>query len=913
MPAPVMADTLARPAHSTLTARSPVAQTRRMLYLRTFGGLWVERDGARAAGSAAQPGRLAVLAVLAVSGERGISRQKLYSILWPESDHARARAALNQALYTLRRDLQVDALTIGGADLRLDATTINSDVADFERSRSLAALERAAEIYQGPFLDGVHLRSSNEFERWVDEQRHRLHGQAVQTLETLASRAVEAGAHTEATRWWRELSRLEPVSARYALGLMRSLAAVGDPAAALHHGQAYEATVERVLGAPTGDEVRAYMEELRRRGRREPQSTGRPSPGHTHGQVGDITIPGTNLTSASGVVEEPDHLVIEAETASPNVVGTSQPQLPALAERHAKTDTPSAGRARRGVALVSAAVLIVTVGYAVRYARSTASDGGVDSRRVLVTPFENQTGDSSFTRLGAMAADWIAQGLTRTSLVDVIPPSTSLWATRTGADDGPPDPVVLARESAARFVVTGSVRRVGDSARVEPRVIDASSGDLLPIGAIPLGDTANALALIEPARQAVLVAIATRLNERLSAWSGATSPPSSFDAYTAYAEGMESFARGEMRTAVERFAVAAQLDSNFAMPLLWSLSAHRRMFQDTVARAIIARLSSRRERLTLWERAFLDYETSEVNWDAVEAFERARRLAELAPGSEWVYQAAVAALRANRPREALQNLTRLDPERGWFGGSADYWIQRAGARHMLPDVAAELRDVASARRAHPDDFRMVYHQLAALARAGDSAQAMRELDEVEAWPAAMEVFNHLRLTSREARAHDHPALAAAAMSRALRWLDQHVPPDTNARAVDRWHRDHIEALYYTGRVDDARAEVVAMLATRPKDEFLTGWLGVIAAHRGEAAEVRRIVEWFDAIQGPVYATMPLVWNARILATAGDLEGAMRALHWTFARGRPLAMYHSDIMLERLWSYEPFREFIRPKG
>src|SRR5688500_17244078 len=177
----------------------------------------------------------------------------------------------------------------------------------------------------------------------------------------------------------------------------------------------------------------------------------------------------------------------------------------------------------------------------------------------------------------------------------------------------------------------------------------------------------------------------------------------------------------------------------------------------------------------------------------------------------------------------------------------------------------------------------------------------------------MEVFNHARITAREARAHGHPGLARAAMARALAWLERHAPPDTNARAVDRWRRDHIEALYYVGRVDDAAAEVSVMLAANPKDEFLTGWRGVIAARRGDSAEVRRIVSWFDGIPGPVWATMPLLWKARILATAGDPEEAMRALNLAFVRGRPLVMYHADLLLEPLWSYAPFREFIRPKG
>jgi hypothetical protein len=59
--------------------------------------------------------------------------------------------------------------------------------------------------------------------------------------------------------------------------------------------------------------------------------------------------------------------------------------------------------------------------------------------------------------------------------------------------------------------------------------------------------------------------------------------------------------------------------------------------------------------------------------------------------------------------------------------------------------------------------------------------------------------------------------------------------------------------------------------------------------------------------------MPLVWRARILAAAGDLEGAMRALNLAFERGRQLGMYHWDGLMDPLWGCPPFQEFITPKG
>ena len=62
-------------------------------------------------------------AILAASGERGISRERLLLFLWPESDARHGRNTLNQTLYALRRDLGTDELVMGTSVLALNRAT----------------------------------------------------------------------------------------------------------------------------------------------------------------------------------------------------------------------------------------------------------------------------------------------------------------------------------------------------------------------------------------------------------------------------------------------------------------------------------------------------------------------------------------------------------------------------------------------------------------------------------------------------------------------------------------------------------------------------------------------------------------------------------------------------------------------
>src|SRR5438093_3013213 len=189
--------------------------------LRTFGGLSLTGESGPVTGAAAQRRKLALLAVLATGGERGVSRDRLLALFWSESDAEHARHALTQSLSALRRELGSDDLFLGSVDLSLNPAVIESDVAALETALARAELERAAALYVGPFLDGIHLdhaHASAEFERWVETERSRLGGLIADALERLAVAATELREHRRAVEWRRRLAALDPCSARSAAG-----------------------------------------------------------------------------------------------------------------------------------------------------------------------------------------------------------------------------------------------------------------------------------------------------------------------------------------------------------------------------------------------------------------------------------------------------------------------------------------------------------------------------------------------------------------------------------------------------------------------------------------------------------------------------------------------------------------------
>lgn len=234
-----------------------------MLYLRVLGGLTFERDSVPLDAMAAQRKSLALLALLAVAGPRGVSRDKLVAYVWPESDTEHGRGAMRQAIHAMRQRVGDADVLVGGAELRLNSDVIASDVGRFTEHLARGALEEAVSHYGGPFLDGYHLGGAEEFEQWVAEQRSRLARDFAGALERLATEAGRRGAWTDAVGWWTRLAATDPLNGRVAAALMRALAAAGDPAAALRHAATHEILLRQELDCAPDPAVVALATRLR--------------------------------------------------------------------------------------------------------------------------------------------------------------------------------------------------------------------------------------------------------------------------------------------------------------------------------------------------------------------------------------------------------------------------------------------------------------------------------------------------------------------------------------------------------------------------------------------------------------------------------------------------------------------------
>jgi DNA-binding SARP family transcriptional activator len=254
------------------------------LSISLLGGMQVALDGQPVTAFESNTVR-ALLAYLAVEGNRPHMRSELACLLWPEQPGPAARTNLRHVLLELRRALgdQSAAHTclLGTRQtIQLDpSTAVYLDVAGFaglldacnrhahERAERcpdcVERLRQVADLYKGPFLAGLALPNSFMFEEWARVTQERLHQQALEVLYTLADYYEALADYGEAGRYARRQLALEPWREEAHQQLMRILARSGQRSAALaQYGRCRQKLLDELSLEPSA-ETTALYEQIR--------------------------------------------------------------------------------------------------------------------------------------------------------------------------------------------------------------------------------------------------------------------------------------------------------------------------------------------------------------------------------------------------------------------------------------------------------------------------------------------------------------------------------------------------------------------------------------------------------------------------------------------------------------------------
>lgn len=835
------------------------------LRLRTFGGVFLERDGTPLGGAHSQRRRLALLAYLAAADRATISRETLVALLWPESDESSGRHSLSQLLYALRRDLGADSIAVDSETARLNHAAVASDVRVFDAAIRGGRSEEAVAEYQGAFLDGFHVDDAPELNRWVDEARTRRAHDCARALDRLAGAAEKSHDWHRAADWLRRLVTLDATDSRSTIRLMQSLSAIGDRENALRAARVYDALVRDGMEAAPDPAVLRFAEELRR----VPTLPGATPP----------TPEAPGVPTRAGDVE-----------MAPSEDAVAPP---------AQGDRWYMRLATTRWAIAATAFVLLAVFLVAQVDRGAASEGSQspDARGVTVVIGDIEGPDSALSlavreALRAELANRDGVRLTSDAGVREI---RILMRLPRDAPLRPPQLLALATRGGAHVAVAGSVVPIGAGAQIVLQLLDPASGRSMRTFTERPVDGPSTLAAVERIGGLIGTAVSRApLDETVRPLPAVTT--SSLAALKSYALGRQAVASGNRGDAVRLAERALAHDSTFVLAhyflgdLLWFIDEQRHSEAHLTRAYELLGTVPAREQLII--RARYEQLTHDQPDSALAYWQL---LADAYPGDALAYEGRTWALRAlgryEEAAAAADTAMSLDPGAllpnvtnamySWLSVGDTANAQRVGLSVGLRYPAALVEAhyytalfrepaaaLAWADSTVPEQTRHWRRHLAQVAM-GDVASARTTLDSVikdgkaQFPPNALLNQAWLELGSGQGQRE-----AARYTREALEWIRQR---DLSPPAIGRLSERIADLAARAG--DEATVQAtIAFVRERDRDRSMRTYVMVLRALDAALAYVRRD---FSAAAQRAEAARNGVYFSRSLATIVQLEADAR--------------------------------------
>jgi TolB-like protein/regulator of sirC expression with transglutaminase-like and TPR domain len=296
------------------------------LQLRLFGRFAVTAGNDKLVKIAGKKNQ-ALLAYLAANVDRPQPRERLAGLLWGDRLDEQARQSLRQAISKLRKDLGDTGeklFLIDGDDITLNNEAVCVDVEKFEKlaaTESSEALEEAATLYGGAFLDGFDIKEK-EFEDWIRSERLRFSELAADVLAKLSRYQAGSGDADVAIQTAKRLIAVDPLSEEGHRALMRLYAEKGKRAQALKQYQTLETALRSEIDAEPDVNTRSLYEEIQSNESQIPTS-GKPDSAEAAPALPDIpsvaVLPFENLSGESEQEYFSDGITDDLITALSNV------------------------------------------------------------------------------------------------------------------------------------------------------------------------------------------------------------------------------------------------------------------------------------------------------------------------------------------------------------------------------------------------------------------------------------------------------------------------------------------------------------------------------------------------------------------------------------------------------------------
>ena len=538
-----------------------------------------------------------------------------------------------------------------------------------------------------------------------------------------------------------------------------------------------------------------------------------------------------------------------------------------------------------------------------------------ETAKVAITGFRNDTGDPLQDGLGTLAAETLANELTATGMVEVVPVDLAASEARLDAQG-------LAQSVGADISVSGRFYRLGeDVLRFQPELHEVLTGSL--IFAMPAieCDPDAPLGGMEHLKQRVLGAIGMYTQNRMR--DPLPKTPPSYEAFEVYRNSWQRFDSRNLDASQRMAAImgmqrAQAMDPGFLRALVDGMGMLMLASQYSLADSLLVELEPLHERFDDFERSLLQAYRLMLNRDfpaMVGELERSSAIA--GPSITQAFARVPGLQNLNRHAQVVALWERLNVPRDVKAGMVGSTMMRkiTGSYHAVGDYEGELLLCRDLVEVAPDHLLIRMQEATPWAAQGRLDEVRRILEDCLSLPGGRG-FVDWALFAQVApgfRAHGHPEMAVAIINE---YLDARVP-----RSDDAPHLPQNKAalLYHAERFDEAAALFEELRVANPGDLTNPLFLSYIAARQGRVDEARAsfipVIEEYEA-RFPQRKGTALLMRASLHTLVGEKEAAVTALREAAVLGQEISdssggLYH-DYELMSLHGYPPFEALFEPR-
>lgn len=419
-----------------------------------------------------------LVAYLALHPDQHVARDKIASMLWSDTANEFSRTNLRQCLAVLRKAFahsECPCIVNVGNSIYLDRDYAASDVEQFESycdQSDIGSLEKAINLYQGEFLAGVDI-DSERMGRWLNAERQRLCTRQSQAFNALLDHYKKTSNVEREISIAQSQLALDPTLEIAHRSLIHCYGIQGRSAEALEQFDLCKRTLHEALDeSPDAETQRLYNQQLRSLPRT-----------NVKDQLFNVQAAcPTNPELIERLQTDSSH--VDNSVASPNRHIKKERRLSFLHRCLHRVTLFCRSMASNpwfiGGLLVT--LVVTSVHFYTAQSRSETLFQEALYRvppvlipsakpSVAVLPFVNLSHDPQQA--------YFSDGLTEDLITDLSQVSGILVVARASSfefRESPPNLQQIAEKLGVRFIVVGSVRKIGYRVRVNAQLINVDSG-----------------------------------------------------------------------------------------------------------------------------------------------------------------------------------------------------------------------------------------------------------------------------------------------------------------------------------------------------------------------------------------------------------------------------------------------------